>query len=215
MGFAAGLGAVGYGFDLIQMRKADVVLAGGADVIGPALLDGLRDMGLLKTRERSRPFVDAVPGVWPSEGAGVVVLEREDHARRRGARAWARIDGYAVGFEPTLTRRARETTGIVATLRRALDFSECAATDVDLVMSGAHGTPIDAIERQALEQVFGGRAPRILAPKAVLGETFAASGMQALALAVGAGDRRSAASVVMVNALCYSGTIVSLLLHCE
>ena len=92
-GLAAGLGAVGYGFDLIQAGKADAVLAGAADATGPALVDGLRDMGLLKTRARSRPFVDTTPGVWPSEAAVVVVLERLDLARRRGARVWGCIEG--------------------------------------------------------------------------------------------------------------------------
>src|SRR5439155_3593013 len=72
MGFAAGLGAVGYGFDLIQMGKADVVLAGGADVIGPALVTALQDMDLLKPRSAARPFRDAVPGVYPSEAAVVL-----------------------------------------------------------------------------------------------------------------------------------------------
>ncbi|HUI25322.1 MAG TPA: beta-ketoacyl synthase N-terminal-like domain-containing protein [Candidatus Kryptonia bacterium] len=221
MGFAAGLGAVGYGVDLIQMGKADVVLAGGADVIGPPLLDGLRDMGLLKTREQSRPFIDAVPGVWPSEGAGVLVLEREDRARARGARVWAHIAGYAAGFEPTLTGRTRESTGIVASMRRALDLSGCAASDIDLVMSSAHGTPIDRIEQRAMEQVFGAPGPRVRAPKAVLGETFAASGVLAIALAAGAHRLPSSSGaqreplVVMVNALCYSGNIVSLILRCE
>ncbi|HVN83586.1 MAG TPA: beta-ketoacyl synthase N-terminal-like domain-containing protein [Candidatus Binatia bacterium] len=217
MGFAAGLGAVGYAFDWIQTGKADIVLAGGADVGGPALIAGLRDMGLLKTREQARPFADSVPGVWPSEGAVVCVLEREEHARRRGARVWGRIDGYAAGFEPTLTRRMRESTGIVAAMRRALRLSGHAADAVDVVMSSAHGTPIDAVEREAMAKVFGGRDLRVRTPKVRLGETFAASGVVSLALALGTPEIQNerGASVVMVNALCYSGTIVSLLARSE
>jgi 3-oxoacyl-[acyl-carrier-protein] synthase II len=221
MGFAAGLGAIGYGFDLIQLGKADVVLAGGADAIGPALMEGLRDMGLLKVAEQARPFEDSVAGVCPSEGAGVLVLERADRAAQRGARVWGRIAGYAAGFEPTLTRPAREATGVVATMQRALTLSGHPPDAVGLVLSSAHGTPIDAIERAAITQVFGAQ-PRVLAPKAALGETFGASG--ALALALAAGQARpnplqegegGRASLVMVNSLCYSGNVVSLLFHPE
>ncbi|MBI1817487.1 MAG: hypothetical protein HYR72_21135 [Deltaproteobacteria bacterium] len=280
MGFAAGLGAIGYGFDLIQMGKADVVLAGGADAIGPALIDGLREMGLLKAAEQSRPFEDAVAGVCPSEAAAVLVLERADRAAQRGARVWGRIAGYAAGFEPTLTHPAREGTGVVGTMQRALSLSGQPANAVGLVLSSAHGTPIDAIERAAITQVFGAQ-PRVLAPKAALGETFGASGALALALAAGLahanplpeeavdllantpfetppkeggssgrteklvqinsstvraeedpssqGPSRSPAhdlstlpggeaestSLVMVNSLCYSGNVVSLLFHPE
>jgi 3-oxoacyl-[acyl-carrier-protein] synthase II len=238
MGFAAGLGALGYGLDLIAMGKADAVLAGGADVIGPALVDGLRDMGLLKSPGQARPFSDAVPGVYPAEGAVVAVLESPAGARRRGARVWAQVDGYAAGFEPTLTRPVREAPGIVATMRRALTLSGHVAADVGAVFCSAHGTPLDEVERAALAEVFGPtHAPVLLAPKAVLGEAFAASGVLAVALVAGlfsskallpsgvafsidgrplatveASRRLHSAPVVMVNAVCYSGNIVSLLL---
>lgn len=242
MGLAAGLGAVGYGFDLIQMGKADVVLAGGADVIGPDLLAGLRDMGLLKARAAARPFVDAVPGVYPSEAAVVMVLERRARARRRGARCWGRIEGYAAGFEPTLARRGREHTGIAATLRRALASSARSSEDIDAVLCSAHGTPIDASELAALAEVFGQqRGARVLiAPKAVFGDSLGASGVLALALAAGcwqhaaelpegvacdveatplppgvAAARLAAARLVMIDAVCYSGCIVDMVVARE
>ncbi|HXQ23020.1 MAG TPA: beta-ketoacyl synthase N-terminal-like domain-containing protein [Candidatus Acidoferrales bacterium] len=207
MGFAAGLGAVGYGFDLIQMGKADVVLAGGADVIGPALIAGLHDMGVLRAG-------DAISGagIRPSEGAVVVVLERRDHARRRGARCWGRIDGYAAGFEPTLTRRARVCTGVSATLNRALALSGRTPNEIGFVVSGAHGTRVDDTERAALAEVLGAESTAVvLTPKAALGESFGASGVLGLALAAGMLDQQNTATVVLINALCYSGDIVSLL----
>jgi 3-oxoacyl-[acyl-carrier-protein] synthase II len=236
MGLAAGLGALGYGYDLIQMGKADVVLAGGADVMGPALLVALRDMGLLKCREQARPFLDAVPGVFPGEAAVVAVLERRDRARQRGAPCWGRIEGYSAGFEPTITRHDRQHTGMAHTLSRAMAMSRLQPGDIGAVMCSAHGTPIDHTERAALVEVFGSTgAPLLLAPKAVVGDCLGASGVLALALAAGA-SRHSArlrdelsfdlngkavtgaeASVrlasqplVLVNSLCYSGNIVSL-----
>jgi 3-oxoacyl-[acyl-carrier-protein] synthase II len=236
MGFAAGLGAMGYGFDLIQMGKADVVLAGGADAIGPALLEALRDMRLLKTADCARPFVDFTPGIWPAEAAVVAVLERADRARERGAAGWGSVRGYAAGFEPTLASANGETTGVVATLRRALRLSELALQDVTLIVASAHGTPTDQVERSALAEVFAGACPIVLAPKASMGDSFGASGPLGLALACGclrepfpatrlpaidlSGSRIDAATVenglrcgdiVMVNSLCYSGNVVSLL----
>jgi len=240
MGFAAGLGAAGYGFDLIQMGKANVVLAGGADVIGPALLDGLRDMGLLRTQP-AVPFRDAVPGVTPSEAAVVAVLESHDHAVRRGARCLGRIDGYAAGFEPTLTRHRRHYAGLAATMRRALHLSGESAARVSVVMSSAHGTPVDDSERAALVEVLGERSDvLVFTPKRAYGECFGAAGMLSLALSLGlacydgpiadglgltmdGAPRRAddvaarcrAASVVMIDSICYSGSVVTLLLGRE
>lgn len=209
MGLAAGLGAIGYGFDLIQMGKADVVLAGGADANGSVLVEALRDMRLLKDPSAVRPFVDARPGVWPSEGAAVVVLESDDHARARGARVRALVEGYAAGFEPTLTSRAPSRDGVIATLRRALTASGHGPRAIGLVVASAHGTPLDASERAALTDVLGETAqPRLIAPKQAIGETFGASGALSVALAVGLAPT----TPVLVSSLCYSGHIAALVL---
>jgi len=233
-GLAAGLQAVGYGFDLIRMGKADVVLAGGADALGEALVLGLADMGLLRTSGASG-------GICPSEGAAVLVLERASGVRRRGARCWGRIDGYAAGFEPTLTRRNREPTGIRETMRRALAMSGRDPAAIDLVTTSAHGTAVDETERAALEEIFGGPgAPLLFAPKAACGESFGAAGALSVALASGmlqappaladgvawsldgrpvgahaAQARLRDAKLAMVHALCYSGPTVALVLGRE
>jgi len=183
-GFAAGLGALGYGYDLIRSGKADVVVAGGADALGNALVQGLADMGLLKRVGGAASLGDCAPGICPSEGAAVLVLERADHARGRGARGWARIAGYAAGFEPTLTRRERAPTALVETMRAALQRSGHTPADVGLVIGSAHATAVDDIERAALTTVFAGAPPPVvLAPKAAWGECFAAHGALCVALA--------------------------------
>jgi 3-oxoacyl-[acyl-carrier-protein] synthase II len=214
MGLAAGVGAIGYGLDLLQLGRADVVLAGGADANGAELMQALHDMGLAKHPESARPFRDAVPGVWPSEGAAVAVLEREAHARARGARAWARLAGYAAGFEPTLTRREPEIEGITATFQRALDASGQSGRDVDTVIASAHGTPIDACERTAVHAALGGADPRLLTPKESLGECFAGSGALGVAQAAGllAQAPPTGADAVLVSSLCYSGSVAALVL---
>ena len=237
MGFAAGLGAIGYGFDLIELGKADVVIAGGADVTGEALLAALADRGLAKSEDQCVPYRSAVPGMRASEAAVVFVLESGERARRRGVRPWGHVEAYAAGFEPTLTRPPIDSSGIAATLGREIVAAGRRPDEVDLLATGAHGTPIDAAERAALEAVLGARQDALLlAPKHALGDTFAAAGPCALALALAllrerpaladgvalgldaaslsapeASRRLARAEVVAVNDVCYSGAVVALL----
>ena len=77
-------------------------------------------MRLLKSPDQARPFVDAVPGMWPSEGAAVAVLESRRARDARGATARAKLLAHGEGFEPTLTSRAPVVDGIAAALRLAL-----------------------------------------------------------------------------------------------
>lgn len=237
-GLAAGLQAVGYGADLIRLGKADVVLAGGADALGPALLHGLDAMALLK-RGAATPFGALAPGIVPGEAAVVVVLESVAHATARGARPWAVVEGYAAGFEPTLPHTDRKADGLVAALRRALGASGRSASEIGVVICSAHGTALDAIELAALAEVCARDrgSPLLLAPKGSVGECFGASGALGLALAVGVldtrspgladgvalemegggvrpaadvGDRLHRAHVGIVHSLCYSGPTVAL-----
>jgi 3-oxoacyl-[acyl-carrier-protein] synthase II len=228
-GAAAGVAALGYGADLIRSGKADIVLAGGADANGAALIEALRAMRLLKRAETSRPFRDAVAGVWPSEGAVVAVLERGDLAQARRARIRAWLEGYACGFEPSLSSRAPVPDGVAATVHRALAAGGRAPGDIAWVMASAHGTPIDACERDALRAAAGERIA--LAPKAALGEAFAASGMFAIALTAGLFEEGQltagvalrldgtplpagplTAGPVLINDLCYSGTAAAMVI---
>jgi 3-oxoacyl-(acyl-carrier-protein) synthase len=238
MGLAAGLGAVGYGADLIEAGKADVILAAGADVLGAPIIEALADMDLLKPRAETRPFRDVRPGIVPAEAAVVAVLEAEDHARRRGARCLGRLDGYAAGFEPTLTHAAPETAGLAATIRRALERSGRRPGEAAAVFTSAHGTVLDDVERAAVGEALGqGAVPLLMAPKTLTGEAFGASGVLALALAAellaappevadGVGfdlggvprsgrearERLAAAPAVLIDALCYTGNVVALVL---
>lgn len=202
MGMAAGAGALGYAVDLITGGRADVVLAGAADALDTALVDALRDMRLLKTPDRSRPFVDAVPGVWPGEGAAFAVLESAAHAAARGARVLARVLAHAEGFEPTLTTRSPAATGIAGVLRQVV-----ADAVPDLVLGSAQGTPLDAVERAALGAVGLDGAP-LLALKGSVGDAFGASSALAASVAPYLAARR-----VLISAVCPAGSVGALLLE--
>jgi 3-oxoacyl-[acyl-carrier-protein] synthase II len=197
MGLAAGAGALGHAADLIRLGRADVVLAGGMDAHDAPLTAALRDMRLLKPPEQARPFTDAVPGLWPSEGAAVAVVERAAHAAARGARVRAHLRAHAEGFEPTLVTRAPGAEGLAATLRRALRDQ----APPDLVLVSAHGTALDAVERAALDAAGLGGVP-VLAPKAQLGDAYGASSALAVAMAPFLDAER-----VLVSAVCPAGSI--------
>ncbi len=202
MGMAAGAGALGYAADLIRSGRADMVLAGGADALDGPLADALRDMGLLKSLDRARPFVDAVPGVWPAEGAAIAVLERGAHATARGAPVRARLLGHGEGFEPTLTSR----TPVAAGVTNALQIAMRDRPRPDLVLASAHGTPLDAIERAALGAAGVGDV-RIVAPKSFLGDAFGASSALAASMAPYLDAER-----VLISAVCPGGSIGALLI---
>jgi 3-oxoacyl-[acyl-carrier-protein] synthase II len=225
-GLAAGLQAIGYGADLIRLGKADVVLAGGADALGEALVRGLADLGLVGSRDGA----GVESGMTPAEGAAVLVLESAEHARRRGAHVRTSVRGYAAGFEPTLPRREGVPDGISNTMRRALAASGVDASDVDVVIRGAHAGTAGALEARALQEVFGNAQPVTVAPKAAWGETFGADGALSVALASVLLDdprphanhrratRRTApgpSPLALVHSLCYSGPSVALVLARE
>jgi len=171
----------------------------------------------------------------------VAVLERREHAQARGAAVWAGIEGYAAGFEPTLTHADRKSTALTETMQRALAKSGHAAADVGFVMTNATGGEMDAVELDALKAVFeGASVPLLFAPKVALGESFGAHGAQATALAAAllreapllsngvardlnghdlplsrAQLQLRKARVAMVHSLCYSGPTVALVLARE
>ncbi len=227
----AGIGALGYAADLIRLGKADIVLAGGVDANGAALSEALRDMGLIKQRPAARPFLDSIPGVRPSEGAMVAVLEGAETAAARGARTYARLAGHAAGFEPSLTRPLRDPAGVAAVLRRAVEVAGVGRPAV--VFASPHGTPLDAVERDALRAALGDQAVPVIAPKAALGETFGAGGALATALAIGlrvgptvlapgvaldlAGHAWPSAALgsgpALVSAVCYTGSVAALVVE--
>jgi len=217
-GSTGGLGAVAWAAEQIRSGHADIMLAAGVDAMGKPILQGLADMGLLKSTPGALPFRDAMPGIYPSEGAGVLVLESQEHARRRGARPLARVLGHAFGFEPTLTRRERSASSIRATMGQALVNSGCTPSDIGCVISSAHATALDVVEREALDATFGDTVA-VLAPKQMWGECFAAHGVFSIALAAAwlastaaRSPSPSRGSLALVHSLCYAGPTASLVL---
>jgi 3-oxoacyl-[acyl-carrier-protein] synthase II len=231
-GLAAGLGALGYGADLIELGRADMVLAGGADALGPEIIEGLDAMGVLAAVPGRGTHTEPRVGVFPAEAAVVAVLENGERARARGARVLARVDGHAAGFEPTLVTHDPQPDGIRATAARALERSGRSGVDVAEVWPATSGSALDRVEHDAIFDALGAASPAVSVPsKPALGETFGAAGMLALVLAAGrarptdtdididmapGGTRRTRASrVAMIHSLCYSGNSIAIVVSID
>jgi 3-oxoacyl-[acyl-carrier-protein] synthase II len=179
--------AIGYAASLIRAGEADVILSGGADAcVTPGMIFGFSKMRAVATKyndmpaEASRPFDRGRDGFVLGEGAWMVVLEREDRARARGARIYATIDGY--GSTCDAYHRVQmdpEGEEIVRAMRLAIDRSGRAIEDIGYV--NYHGTSTvlnDAVESRCVRRLFGDRADQVpgSSTKSMIGHPQGASG---------------------------------------
>ena len=156
---SSGTIAIGRGVEAIRSGRADVVLAGATDALARLTFTGFNLLRLMDS-DPCRPFDRGRAGMNIGEGAGVLVLETLEHARRRGARVHAELAGHALAceaFHPTAPEPEGRTIATVISL--ALADAETNADEVDHV--NAHGTATpqnDAAEARGLHRVFGDRA---------------------------------------------------------
>jgi 3-oxoacyl-[acyl-carrier-protein] synthase II len=192
---AAGTQAVGEGFRLIARGDADVVLAGGADSrIDPLLLLAYSALGALSPGDRapeevSRPFDGGRDGFVLGEGAGVLILEEEERARRRGAVIYAEVLGLGSSFDAYAVTKPDPTAGGAArAIKWALDEARVDPSDVNYI--NAHGTSTrlnDQMETMAVKRVFGdtAKALPLSSIKSMVGHLIGAAGaVEAAALAL-------------------------------
>ncbi|HBI41784.1 MAG TPA: beta-ketoacyl-[acyl-carrier-protein] synthase II [Planctomycetales bacterium] len=192
---AAGTQAVGEAFRLIGRGDADLMLAGGADSrLDPLLLLAYSALGALSPAEKpaeevSRPFDGQRDGFVLGEGAGVLLLEEMDHAKRRGAIIYAEVLGLGSSFDAyAVTRPDPEARGAARAIRWALNEACVDPGDVDYI--NAHGTSTrlnDQMETTAVKRVFGegARALPLSSIKSMVGHLIGAAGaVEAAALAL-------------------------------
>ncbi|CCH73602.1 3-oxoacyl-(acyl-carrier-protein) synthase II [Nostocoides australiense Ben110] len=149
--------------------ECDVAVVGGAEApVTPATVSGFAQMRALSRRNDSpvqacRPFDVDRDGFVIGEGAGVMVLEREDIAAARGARVYARLIGHGRASDAYhVTAPHPEGGGAALAMRRALASANLQPTDVDYVNAHGTGTVLnDSSEAQALHQVFGAGGARV------------------------------------------------------
>lgn len=182
---ATGNHCIGDATRLIQRNDADVMLAGGAEAaITPLGVAGFASAKALSFRndaptKASRPFDKDRDGFVLGEGAGVVVLEELEHARRRGARIYAEVIGYAMNSDAYhITAPPEDGEGAVRCMEMVLKDANVAKTDVGYINAHGTSTMADAIETKAIKQVFGQQAFRIpvSSTKSMTGHLLGAAG---------------------------------------
>jgi len=179
--------AIGYAAALLRSGEADVVLSGGADAcVTPGMMFGFSRMRVVSTAyndtpaSASRPFDRGRDGFVLGEGAWMVVLEREDRARARGATIYASIDGYASTCDAYhRVQMAPDGDEIVRAIDLAIERSGRARERIGYV--SYHGTSTllnDAVESRCVRQVFGDHAERLAGSsvKSMIGHPQGASG---------------------------------------
>lgn len=162
---ASGAEAIVQGAEMIRSGAADVVIAGGVDAsVNDLVITGFSQIRALSTRNEepqraSRPFDGGRDGFVLAEGAGIVVLESEAHARSRGAAILAEVAGGSVtsdandivAADPAMQRRV---------MQKALASAGMQAADIGFVHAHATSTPVgDRLEAQAITAIFGSDVP--------------------------------------------------------
>ncbi len=183
---ATGTNAIGDAFKIIARGDAPIVIAGGAEAAVCRLgVAGFSVMRALSTRndepeKASRPFDRDRDGFVIGEGAGIMVLEDYEHARKRGARIYAEIVGYGMSSDAYHITMPDETgEGAALAMERALKDAGVSPEEVDYINAHGTSTPLnDRTETLAIKRVFGDAAYRIpiSSNKSMIGHLLGAAG---------------------------------------
>ena len=191
---ATGTGAIGDAARYIQLGLADLMIAGGSEAAVTELaMGGFANMKALSTRndepeKASRPFSASRDGFVLGEGAGVMILEEYEHAKKRGATIYAEIVGYGTSADAHhITMPAPEGRGAQVAMRMALATAGVNPEQVGYI--NAHGTSThfnDLHETQGIKHVFGDHAHQLAvsSTKSMTGHLLGAAGaVEAIAVA--------------------------------
>ncbi len=174
---SSGALAIATAAEMIQSGEADVMLAGGADSLSRMTWGGFHSL-LLVDAAGCRPFDVSRAGTSMGEGAGVLVLESEEFARKRGATILARLSGWGASCDAHhATAPHPEGAGAAQAMQAALRRAGLEPSAIDYV--NAHGTGTrdnDIAESKALKTVFGSGVPPVSSTKRFFGHALAASG---------------------------------------
>ena len=183
---SAGAHAIGDSFKIIERGDADVMICGGAEsAITPMSVAGFAAMRALSTRNddpvhASRPFERDRDGFIIGEGAGIMLLEELESARRRGARIYAEIVGYGMTADAFHITMPDETaSGAVRVMGMAIRDAEIKPEDVDYVNAHGTSTPYnDKFETLAIKKTFGKHAYKmaVSSTKSMTGHLLGAAG---------------------------------------
>ncbi|MDR4508409.1 MAG: beta-ketoacyl-ACP synthase II [Candidatus Brocadiaceae bacterium] len=178
--------SIGEAVRIIQRNDADVMIAGSSEaVITPLGVSGFCSMKALSLRndapqKASRPFDKDRDGFVISEGAGIVVIEEYENAKKRGANIYAEILGYGLNTDAYhIASPDLNGEGAIQCMKNAFKDAMCNPEEINYVNAHATSTPLgDNLEANAIKKVFGPYAPKIpiSSTKSMLGHQLGASG---------------------------------------
>ena len=196
---ATGTHAIGDSFRLIQNGFADAMITGGTEgVITPLAVGGFCAMKALSTRNdapetASRPFDLDRDGFVMGEGAGILVIEELEHARRRGAKILAEIAGYGMSSDAYhISSPSEDGDGPIRVMRSTLQDAGVDPGEVSYINAHGTSTPAgDRIESLAIKTVFGEHAKKIpvSSTKSAMGHLLGAAGGVETAVCILAASR--------------------------
>jgi len=178
--------AIGTSFDIIRLGRADIVLTGGAEAATTPM--GLQGFAIIKAvssrndepEKASRPFDKDRDGFVMSEGAGVLVLEELEHAKKRGAKIYAEIIGFGMS-DDAYDVVAPHPDGDAASLsmQKCIEDADIKPEDVDYINAHGTSTPLgDVAEIKAIKKTFGEHAKNLMvsSTKSMIGHLLGAAG---------------------------------------
>jgi 3-oxoacyl-[acyl-carrier-protein] synthase II len=176
--------SIGDSFRIIQHNDADVMIAGGSEAaITPMGVGGFAAMRALSTRnddpeKASRPWDQGRDGFVIGEGAGIVILEELEHARKRGAPILAEIVGYGMSADAYhITQPAPEHEGGFRVMRNAVRDAGVTPNVIGYVNAHGTSTPIgDALEAHAIRNFFGEHKVAVSSTKSMTGHLLGGAG---------------------------------------
>ena len=189
---ATGSHAIGEAKRMLERGEADVVVAGGTEAaITPLCVAAFKRMGALSREGISRPFDARRDGFVMGEGAGVIIMERKEHAQARGAKILGYVAGYGASNDAFhMTQPDKEGRGAEKAMRAAL--SDAGASPEEVGYINAHGTSTpfnDRIETRAIHAVFNGGSPPVSSTKSAIGHLLGAAGAVEAVAVLGALQR--------------------------
>jgi 3-oxoacyl-[acyl-carrier-protein] synthase II len=181
--FCTAEAAVIFACDQLKKGKADAILTGGVDELSEFLFRGFSELHLLATDqgegERSCPYDRMRNGLVLGEGAGILLIENEEHAQSRGARIYGYILGYSLAG---ISSKDDDSRDLIRSIKMTLSGME--GTSIDYLSgAGNSSKTLDRLEAEGIKKAFPSQHLQIPVSsiKSILGEAIASGGMRMVA----------------------------------